>query len=88
MEYLDPWTSRAFAVADHQAAHVYVADPADVPRVRDIVAARRPGPISIEWEDAGMDRLTGAPDALAYVRRLTEIEPPSASFDAAFGSGD
>jgi hypothetical protein len=39
MEYLDPWTSRAFAVADHQAAHVYVADPADLPRVRDIVGA-------------------------------------------------
>src|ERR687898_267414 len=30
MEYLDPWTSRAFAVADHQVAHVYVRDPADV----------------------------------------------------------
>ena len=27
MEYLDPWTSRAFAVADHQIAHVYVKDP-------------------------------------------------------------
>jgi hypothetical protein len=39
MEYLDPWTSRAFAVADHQVAHVYVADPGDVPRVRDILAA-------------------------------------------------
>lgn len=39
MEYLDPWTSRAFAVADHQAAHVYVRDPADRPRVRDLVAA-------------------------------------------------
>ncbi|APU17414.1 MULTISPECIES: alkaline phosphatase family protein [Actinoalloteichus] len=38
MEYLDPWASRAFAVADHQVAHVYVADPADLPRVRDIVA--------------------------------------------------
>ena len=32
MEYLDPWTSRAFAVADHQIAHVYVRDPADVAR--------------------------------------------------------
>ena len=31
MEYLDPWVSRAFAVADHQVAHVYVADPADIP---------------------------------------------------------
>jgi len=38
MEYLDPWTSRAFAVADHQVAHIYVADQADIPRVRDIVA--------------------------------------------------
>lgn len=37
MEYLDPYTSRAFAVADHQAAHVYVADPADIPRVRDVL---------------------------------------------------
>jgi predicted AlkP superfamily pyrophosphatase or phosphodiesterase len=33
MEYLDPWTSRAFAVADHQVAHVYVKDPADIPAV-------------------------------------------------------
>ncbi|WP_323960049.1 alkaline phosphatase family protein [Arthrobacter sp. JZ12] len=32
-EQLDPWTSRAFAVADHQVAHVYVSDPADVERV-------------------------------------------------------
>ncbi|MGA6163593.1 alkaline phosphatase family protein [Amycolatopsis magusensis] len=38
MEYLDPWTSRAFAVADHQVAHVYVQDPADLERVRSIVA--------------------------------------------------
>ncbi|MDP9794694.1 putative AlkP superfamily pyrophosphatase or phosphodiesterase [Catenuloplanes nepalensis] len=34
MEYLDPWTSAAFAVADHQIAHVYVRDPASVERVR------------------------------------------------------
>jgi predicted AlkP superfamily pyrophosphatase or phosphodiesterase len=38
MEYLDPWVSRAFAVADHQVAHVYVADPADIPRVRAMLA--------------------------------------------------
>ncbi|WP_410652945.1 alkaline phosphatase family protein [Amycolatopsis sp. cmx-4-54] len=37
MEYLDPWASRAFAVADHQVAHVYVRDSADVERVRSIV---------------------------------------------------
>jgi hypothetical protein len=39
MENLDPWSSPAFAVADHQVAHVYVRDPANVPRVRDIVKA-------------------------------------------------
>ena len=26
------------------------------------------GPISVEWEDAGMDRLVGAPEALDFVR--------------------
>ena len=44
------------------------------------------GPISIEWEDAGMDRLLGAPSALAFVRELVAIEPPAAAFDAAFSS--
>ncbi|MCF6380058.1 alkaline phosphatase family protein [Nocardioides KLBMP 9356] len=38
MEYLDPWTSRAFAVADHQVAHVYVEDPADLEKVRSLCA--------------------------------------------------
>ncbi len=36
-ELLDPWTSRAFAVADHQVAHVYVKDPADRPRVAELL---------------------------------------------------
>jgi predicted AlkP superfamily pyrophosphatase or phosphodiesterase len=34
----DLFASRAFAVCDHQLAHVYVPDPADVPRVRDVLA--------------------------------------------------
>jgi predicted AlkP superfamily pyrophosphatase or phosphodiesterase len=38
MEYLDPWTSRAFAVADHQIAHVYVRDAADLPLVQKLCA--------------------------------------------------
>ena len=38
MEYLDPWTSRAFAVADHQIAHVYVSDPDDMARVAKLCA--------------------------------------------------
>ena len=32
------------------------------------------GPLSIEWEDSGMDRDWGAPDALAFVRR-TDFAP-------------
>jgi hypothetical protein len=35
MEYLDPMASRAFAVADHQLAHVYVRRPEDVAGVRE-----------------------------------------------------
>lgn len=41
------------------------------------------GPLSIEWEDAGMDREWGAQDALAFVRR-TDFAPSSVAFDAAF----
>jgi len=44
------------------------------------------GPISVEWEDAGMSRLVGGPDALAFIRKLTAIEPPEAAFDSAFSS--
>src|SRR5262249_19590495 len=40
------------------------------------------GPLSIEWEDSGMDRDWGAPDALAFVRRV-DFEPSSVAFDAA-----
>jgi sugar phosphate isomerase/epimerase len=46
------------------------------------------GPVSVEWEDAGMDRLQGAPEALEFVRRMAAIEPPAESFDAAFSSAD
>jgi len=35
-EYLDPGRCRAFAVADHQIAHVYVASPGDLPRVKQL----------------------------------------------------
>ncbi|HEY2783791.1 MAG TPA: nucleotide pyrophosphatase/phosphodiesterase family protein [Fimbriiglobus sp.] len=37
-EQLDLFGSRAVAVCDHQLAHVYVKDPADVPRVKDVLA--------------------------------------------------
>jgi sugar phosphate isomerase/epimerase len=41
------------------------------------------GPLSIEWEDSGMDRDWGAPDALAFVRS-TDFAPSAVAFDAAF----
>lgn len=43
------------------------------------------GPISIEWEDAGMDRLHGAAEAVGFVRSLL-WRAPQASFDAAFSN--
>ncbi|MEO7147668.1 MAG: sugar phosphate isomerase/epimerase family protein [Terrimesophilobacter sp.] len=43
------------------------------------------GPLSVEWEDAGMDRLVGAPEALNFVKSLT-FDPPESAFDAAFSS--
>ncbi|MDZ8200939.1 sugar phosphate isomerase/epimerase family protein [Microbacterium sp. SSW1-59] len=46
------------------------------------------GPLSVEWEDAGMDRMVGAPEALSFVRRLTSYTPSGRAFDAAFSSSD
>jgi sugar phosphate isomerase/epimerase len=40
------------------------------------------GPLSIVWEDSGMDREYGAQDALAFVRR-TDFAPSALAFDAA-----
>ena len=34
------------------------------------------GPLSIEWEDSGMDRDWGAPDALAFVAKLHRAFEP------------
>ncbi len=36
-ELLDPFASQAFAVADHQIAHVYVSDPGLIARVRRLL---------------------------------------------------
>ncbi|GAB3564505.1 sugar phosphate isomerase/epimerase family protein [Spelaeicoccus albus] len=44
------------------------------------------GPTSVEWEDAGMDRLQGGAEGVAHVRRLASITPSGASFDSAFST--
>jgi sugar phosphate isomerase/epimerase len=41
------------------------------------------GPLSIEWEDTGMDREFGAQESLAVVRKA-DFAPSSVAFDAAF----
>lgn len=44
------------------------------------------GPVSVEWEDAGMDRLDGAPEALGFIREMNALRPPADAFDAAFST--
>ena len=43
------------------------------------------GPLSIEWEDSGMDREWGAPEALAMIRKQ-DFAASSVAFDAAFAA--
>jgi sugar phosphate isomerase/epimerase len=43
------------------------------------------GPLSIEWEDSGMDRDWGAPEALAMIRKQ-DFTASQVAFDAAFAS--
>ena len=52
---------------------------------RALAAIGYNGPISIEWEDAGMDRLHGAPEALAALKKY-DFPASQTSFDAAFSS--
>ena len=46
------------------------------------------GQSQLSGEDAGMDRLIGGPESLAFIRKMCAIEPPTAAFDAAFSSGN
>jgi sugar phosphate isomerase/epimerase len=41
------------------------------------------GPLSVEWEDSGMDREHGAAEAAAFVKR-SDFKPSEVAFDAAF----
>lgn len=52
---------------------------------RALAGAGYAGPISVEWEDAGMDRLHGAKEALDYLKAL-DFPPSTTSFDAAFSA--
>jgi sugar phosphate isomerase/epimerase len=51
--------------------------------IRALNAVRYTGPLSVEWEDSGMDREHGAREASEFVRRI-DFAPSAAAFDAAF----
>ena len=53
--------------------------------IRSLNRAGYHGPLSIEWEDSGMDREWGARDALAFARSVN-FAPADAAFDDAFRS--
>jgi sugar phosphate isomerase/epimerase len=51
--------------------------------IRALNHARYAGPLSVEWEDVGMDREHGAAEAARFVRSL-DFAPSARQFDAAF----
>ncbi len=51
--------------------------------IRALNAMGYQGPLSVEWEDGGMDREHGAAEACAFLRRL-DFPPSMLAFDAAF----
>jgi sugar phosphate isomerase/epimerase len=51
--------------------------------IRALNRIRYAGPLSVEWEDSGMEREHGAREACDFVRRI-DFAPSSIAFDAAF----
>ncbi len=51
--------------------------------IRALNQIKYEGPLSVEWEDSGMDREAGAKEACEFVKRI-DFEPSAVAFDAAF----
>jgi sugar phosphate isomerase/epimerase len=51
--------------------------------IRALNRAGYEGPLSVEWEDMGMDREAGAAEAAAYLKQK-DFKPSTVAFDAAF----
>ncbi len=51
--------------------------------VRELNRIGYQGPLSVEWEDSGMDREHGACEACEFVKEL-DFAPSAVAFDAAF----
>jgi sugar phosphate isomerase/epimerase len=75
-EFADPrrfWDFRSLGHGDIRFEDVMVA-------LNDVGYC---GPLSVEWEDSRMDRIHGATESCAFVRKL-DFPPSHAAFDAAF----
>jgi sugar phosphate isomerase/epimerase len=53
--------------------------------IRTLNHIKYAGPLSVEWEDAAMDREAGAKEACQFVQNL-DFAPSGAAFDAAFST--
>ena len=51
--------------------------------IRALNQAGYKGPLTVEWEDSGMDRDQGAKEACEFVRKV-DFEPSRGAFDSAF----
>ncbi|MDO4573714.1 MAG: sugar phosphate isomerase/epimerase [Planctomycetia bacterium] len=54
--------------------------------IRELNVLGYDGPLSVEWEDCGMNRYHGAREAVEFVRSM-DFEPSRVAFDAAFDTG-
>ncbi|MEV8030177.1 alkaline phosphatase family protein [Cellulosimicrobium funkei] len=85
-EQLDPWTSRAFAVADHQVAHVYLGDQQDPALRRRVTDLLR----GVPGVDEVLDREAQARCGLDHARSgdLVVVAEPGAWFTYYFWLDD
>ncbi|MDR1599201.1 MAG: sugar phosphate isomerase/epimerase [Oscillospiraceae bacterium] len=53
--------------------------------IRELNAIGYDGPLSVEWEDSGMDRIDGATEAAAFVKKV-DFKPSTFKFDEAIAN--
>lgn len=55
--------------------------------IRELNAMKYDGPLSVEWEDSGMERMFGAREAYVFTKNIN-FSPSDVSFDAALKAKD
>lgn len=55
--------------------------------IRELNQISYSGPLSVEWEDSGMDRLFGAKEAFEFTKKIN-FSPSTISFDSALKAGE